>query len=123
MVCKVCGHINQDSVAKFCTVCGSELQHETYQPVYQQPSYNPPPRVPNYLVFSILTTILCCLPLGIAAIFKSAQVDKKIALGEYEAAIQTSKQARTLNILAAVLGVVFSIFYVIIVVIAGTTLK
>nr|HPZ53100.1 CD225/dispanin family protein [Clostridia bacterium] len=97
MVCKACGHINQDNMAKFCSACGSELQQDTQNNVYQQNvTPQPPPQyVPNYLIFSILTAIFCCLPIGIAAIIKSSQVDKKIALGLYDEAITASRQAKT----------------------------
>ena len=37
--------------------------------------------IPNYLVWSILVTIFCFLPTGIAAIVFSTQVDSKLAAG------------------------------------------
>jgi len=125
MVCKACGHINQDNMAKFCSACGSELQQESQNTVYQESVYYQPPpqRVPNYLIFSILTTVFCCLPIGIAAIIKSSQVDKKVAIGEYDEAIKMSQQAKTLSILSVILGVVFVIFYIIIIAITSTALR
>jgi hypothetical protein len=53
-----------------------------------------PVNVPNYLVQSILTTIFCCLPFGIVAIIFAAQVNGKLAAGDYAGAVQTSKQAK-----------------------------
>ena len=38
-----------------------------------------PQHIPNYRIPSILVTIFCCLPLGIAAIIFAAQVDGKVA--------------------------------------------
>ncbi len=55
---------------------------------------NTPVNVPNYLVQSILTTIFCCLPFGIVAIIFAAQVNGKLAAGDYAGAVQTSKQAK-----------------------------
>ena len=58
------------------------------------PIPNAPANVPNYLVQSILTTLLCCLPFGIVAIIFAAQVNGKLAGGDYAGAVQASKQAK-----------------------------
>jgi hypothetical protein len=58
------------------------------------PNPNAPVYVPNYLVQSILTTIFCCLPFGIVAIIFAAQVNGKLAGGDYAGAVQSSKQAK-----------------------------
>ncbi len=50
--------------------------------------------IPNYLTQSILVTIFCCLPFGIAAIVQSAQVNSKVKAGDYEGAIQSSESAK-----------------------------
>ncbi len=57
------------------------------------PIPNPPARVPNYLVQSILT-LFCCWPLSIVAIVFAAQVNGKLAGGDYAGAVQASKQAK-----------------------------
>ncbi|SHJ66228.1 Interferon-induced transmembrane protein [Tangfeifania diversioriginum] len=49
---------------------------------------------PNYLVWAILTTILCCLPFGIVSIVYAAQVNSKWTAGDYEGAKQSSKNAK-----------------------------
>lgn len=122
MICDKCGTANNDD-ARFCKNCGNNLaagQADQQTQSAQQTAQTPPPprmeqpiqyvtperppKVENYLVFSILTTVLCCLPLGIAAIIKSTQVDKELAAGNYEAALLASKQAKTFNIISAVLG-------------------
>ncbi len=53
----------------------------------------PPPRPKNWLVESILTTIFCCLPFGIAGIVFAAQVNSKYSSGDYAGALQASKDA------------------------------
>ena len=58
------------------------------------PIPNAPANVPNYLVQSILTTIFCCLPFGIVAIIFAAQVNGKLAGGDYAGAVNASKQAK-----------------------------
>lgn len=51
--------------------------------------------VPNYLVQSILVTILCCLPFGIAAIVYSAQANSKAAAGDHGGAMAAARSAKT----------------------------
>jgi hypothetical protein len=50
--------------------------------------------VPNYLVFSILATVLCCLPAGIVAIIYAAQVNGKLQAGDIAGAQVASKNAK-----------------------------
>ena len=69
-------------------------------------SYNPPPKPNNYLVWSILVTIFCCLPFGIVAIVKSSQVDTLWTSGNYDAARKSADEAETWCIIAAVCGAV-----------------
>jgi len=48
----------------------------------------------NYLVWSILSTLFCCLPFGIVAIVKSTQVDSFWAQGDIGSAVQAAKDAK-----------------------------
>ncbi|MER7366635.1 CD225/dispanin family protein [Nonomuraea wenchangensis] len=49
----------------------------------------------NHLVPAILTTLFCCLPLGIVSIVKSSQVNQKWQIGDYQGAVQASEEAKT----------------------------
>lgn len=49
---------------------------------------------PNYLVFAILTTIFCCQILGIVSIVFAAQVNSKWASGDFDGALNASKNAK-----------------------------
>lgn len=49
--------------------------------------------VPNNLVWSILTTLFCCLPLGIVSIVYAAQVDGRRAAGDIAGAREASRKA------------------------------
>ena len=51
-------------------------------------------KIPNYLAQSILVTLLCCLPLGIPAIVFAAQVNGKVAVGDVEGALNSSRKAK-----------------------------
>ena len=54
----------------------------------------PQPPPPNYLVFAILTTIFCCQILGIVSIVFAAQVNSKWASGDFDGALNASKNAK-----------------------------
>ncbi len=60
----------------------------------QQPQSAQQVPPPNYLVWAILTTILCCLPFGIVSIIYAAQVNSKWTAGDYEGAKLSSKNAK-----------------------------
>jgi hypothetical protein len=49
--------------------------------------------VPNHLVWAILSTLFCCLPLGIVSIVYAAQVDGKRAAGDIAGARDASRKA------------------------------
>ena len=51
--------------------------------------------LPNYLVQAILCTLFCCLPFGIVSIVYAAQVNGKVAAGDYLGAQAASNNART----------------------------
>ncbi len=84
------------------------------QPGYGQPAGSPPP---NNLVWAILSTLLCCLPLGIVSIVYAAQVNGKWSAGDYQGAQESSDKARKFAIWSAIAGVIVLILYVIFVVV------
>jgi Interferon-induced transmembrane protein len=53
----------------------------------------PPPRPKNWLVESILVTIFCCLPFGIAGIVFASSVNSRYDMGDYAGALVQSQQA------------------------------
>jgi len=86
------------------------------------PSYGAPPPaygqqagsdIPDLLVFSIIATILCCLPAGIAAIIFASKANSAKRMGDFEAARVAAKQAKTwltVSVVAGILVFVISIF-------------
>ena len=82
---------------------------------------NKPPKPDNYLVWAILTTILCCLPFGIVSIVYSTKVDNLYFNGQYDEAMEKAKSAKTWAIVAAITGVVGVILYILLVVVLGVT--
>lgn len=79
-------------------------------PPYGQPA-GPPPN--NWLVPSILATIFCCLPFGVAAIVFAAQVNGKYQMGDYAGAQQSAQRAKTFTIVSAAVGVVVIAIYIV----------
>jgi hypothetical protein len=95
MFCSQCGANNTDG-SQVCGQCGKQLQPAAPGAPLQATGTVLPPgaTVQNYLVFAILTTILCCLPAGIPAIVYAAQVNGKLQMGDLAGAQQASKNAK-----------------------------
>lgn len=70
---------------------------------------NQPKRPLNYLVWAILSTIFCCLPLGIVSIVYSVKVNSEYDSGNYAAAVKASNNAKTWIVVTAIVGIVSTI--------------
>lgn len=99
---------------------------QQYQQPYQQPYYQPnyaqgqrPPKPDNYLVWAILSTLFCCLPLGIVSIVFSSKVDGQYNAGDYMGAQDSANKAKNFAMWGAIIGVVGLIIYISLVVFAG----
>ncbi len=71
----------------------------------------PPP--PNNLVLAILSTVLCCLPIGIYAIILASKVNTLWAQGDVAGAQKASADAKRWALIGAVLGLVGSVIIVV----------
>lgn len=114
--CTHCGQAVADNCS-YCTNCGAPIAAGS-QPQYQfnfgqpsQPAQPVGPKPNNYLVWSILTTIFCCLPLGIWCIVCSSKVNKEWDKGNYVGAKEASSRAKTWIIVSAILGLVANVVY------------
>ncbi len=87
---------------------------------YPKPNNQLPPS--NNLVIAIITTILCCLPLGIVAIVYASKVNGLWMSGNYQAAYQAAKSARNWSIASAIVAAVIWIIYLICIFAFGATL-
>jgi hypothetical protein len=96
--CSSCGQA-LDPSASYCPSCGTRTGAGTGAgPLGGAGSpYPPPPRapIPTYLPQAILTTLFCCLPLGIVSIVYAASVSGKQAAGDVEGALEASRKARS----------------------------
>ncbi len=133
MFCKKCG-MQIDDNAFFCEHCGADQRpaanaqpeaavwqpsqpeysaepQQGYQPVYNTMPGAEPVKGTAYLVWSILVTLFCCLPLGIPAIIFAAKIDNCNAQGDFGGAAENARKAKNFCIWGAVLSVVFCIIY------------
>ena len=85
----------------------------TNQPAltYTMEVYNDqrPPR--TWLVESILVTVFCCLPFGIAGIVNAARVESRFNAGDIQGARRASSEARKWTIVSFAIGISGVLFY------------
>ena len=81
---------------------------------------NPTGNAPdNNLVWAILCTVLCCLPLGIVSIIKSSKVKELWANGDHAGAQKAADDAKKYAIWGAAIGVIVLVIYLILVFAVG----
>lgn len=68
-------------------------------------------RPENYLVFAILSTVLCCMPAGVVSIVYAAKVNGLFAEGRFDEAEKASKNAKMWAIISASIGLVGLLLY------------
>ncbi len=86
-----------------------------------QPAGGAPP--PNHLVWAILSTLFCCLPLGIASIVFAAQVNSKYAAGDIAGAQESSRKARQFALWGTIIGVVLVVLYLILIAVGTASMN
>ncbi|HBR53875.1 MAG TPA: CD225/dispanin family protein [Flavobacteriaceae bacterium] len=78
----------------------------------------PPPD--NNMVWAILSTVLCCLPLGIIAIIKASKVEQLWYQGFHAEAQKAADDAKKWAIWSAVsIGIIIVLYFVFMLVIFG----
>ncbi len=111
-ICRICGkEVSAEDV--FCRNCGTSIREQVGTPSdanVAQP-VGARPYIDNHLTKSILVTIFCCLPLGIAAIIQSASVNGKLQAGDYEGAKAASAKADQFANYSIIIGLVIGVLY------------
>ncbi len=110
MFCPNCGaEVSEKAIV--CVKCGVGLDNAKQQPSQSQPK--------TWLVESILVTLFCCLPFGIAGIVNAANVSSKFSSGDIEGAERASQQAGKWTKWAFWVGLIGSLIYVAILALGG----
>ena len=116
--CTKCGNKNPEG-SLFCAKCGTSVQMQDGTQTEQSFEYqsqnrsNQPPMPENNLVWAVLCTVLCCMPLGIVAIVYSTKVDSAYAEGRQEDAKDYANKAKNWAIAGALSSTIIMVIYVI----------
>jgi predicted secreted protein len=77
------------------------------------------PVVSNNLVWAILSTLFCCLPLGIVSIIHAAKVNSLLAAGDIAGARDASEKAKKWAIWSALAAVIMMVLYIVFFMVLG----
>lgn len=91
---------------QYCDFTGQQSIPGCQQPQYAAVAQEAPECPPTNLVWAIIATILCCMPLGVVAIVMAAMVRSKYDAGNYKAAQKYSDWSAWLCIASITLGVI-----------------
>lgn len=102
-----------------------QQQPQQHSQPQQQPAYNPygayqqqaqpherPPMPKNYLLWSVLATIICSFIPGIVALVFSMQVTSRYYRNDFEGAERASRYAQIWIIVSVVMSVIVSTLYI-----------
>jgi len=103
MYCEKCNAENPED-AVTCQSCGEPLVK------IEQPQAELKPN--NYLVWSVLVTMFCCIFTGAVALIYAILVDVRWAIGDYAGARAASRNARTWIWISIVAGLLIAICFV-----------
>jgi hypothetical protein len=76
------------------------------------------PSVPSHMVWAILTLILCFWPTGIVAVVYASQVGNKLAVGDYNGAVYSSRRAKLWSWITFGIAIFWIVVAIIIILIA-----
>lgn len=96
----------QDSYQYGSGAAQDQDTNASFRPAGTEPYGQPMNRISGtkYIVFSILTTICCCPPLGIASIIYASKIEALQRSGDYVGAKKAAKTARILMIIGLIVG-------------------
>jgi len=103
MKCNYCGHKLPDD-AIYCDRCGEAFPYEKPQTVSRED-------IPTHIAEAFIITILCCFPFCIPAIINAARAKQRLQYGDYNVAIEASKNAEFwINFSLIMGGIVYFIY-------------
>lgn len=86
-----------------------QQQYPQYPQQQYQAGQQPPMKPDNNMVWAILSTVLCCNPIGIVSIVYASKVDGLYNSGDYAGAQSAAKNAMTWAIVTMISGLVIDI--------------
>lgn len=99
-----------------CPACGKECSSQAYScPHCGQPLNHTDPPPKNWLLESILATILCCLPFGVVGIVYASKVENLWYSGRKGEAMAAAKNARTWTLVSFFVSVGWWLIYILLV--------
>lgn len=84
---------------------GTPSYQQPYQPYQAQPAFVARPQVKAHLGWAIASLVLGFVPTGIAAVVFASRVNGKLAIGDYEGAIHSSKRAKLFIWISFAIGI------------------
>jgi hypothetical protein len=120
MFCVKCGAPNDDNAYK-CTSCGTVLQRAAPPTTggLAAPGTGGLGPAKHHLAQSIIVTVLCCMPAGVAAIVYSAMAMSKNGEGDYQTAHRYAKSASMWGWISFGVGLVVIVGWVLLNIAAG----
>lgn len=115
MYCPKCGYQNNDNTDK-CFQCSEIFPKEEKSEKVISVQCTPV-KIETYLIHSILCTLFCCIPTGIAALFYSSKADSAAIKGNIAVAKIAAEKSKRWCLISFVLGIVGPIITIIILVI------
>lgn len=92
---------------------GYQQQPQAHGYGYQQQNPLQAPEKPDtYMVWAILTTLLCCLPFGIVSIVYASKVDTLYFAGRYDEAEEASRKAKNWATWSAISAIIVIVAYI-----------
>ena len=73
----------------------------------------------NHMIWAVLSTFCCCLPLGIASVYYASKVEPLYNTGDYEGAYKAADNAKKFATWAVIPLVIFIVIYSLILLFAG----
>jgi hypothetical protein len=125
--CPNCG-ANTHPEAVICVKCGIQLEslsattNAPNPPLAGSTDIFPAQRPKTWLVESILATLFCCLPLGIAGIVNASRVEARYYAGDYEGAQRASDEAKKWTMISFWIGVGILVIYLLLFVVVGISI-